>query len=182
MADVISRMIQGNTFFRMHGDIARRNEAAANGQHPYAIVISCSDSRVIPEEIFHAGIGDLFVIRVAGNVLGSHALASIEYAAEHLGCKEIIVLGHTGCGAIYAALSGEAEGLIADLTAEIRLAIGDETAPLQACEKNIRYGIERIRAAFSNQPEMSGIVVRGAVYEIETGIVRWLQPDIHQCS
>lgn len=181
MTDVISKLTQGNTFFRMHGDIARRNETAANGQHPYAIVISCSDSRVIPENIFHVGIGELFVIRIAGNVLGSHALASVEYAAEHLGCKEIIVLGHTGCGAVHAALSGEAEGLIADLTDEIRLAIGNETDPLQACEKNVRYGIERIRTVFSDHPGMLEIVVRGAVYEIETGVVRWMQPDIHRC-
>jgi carbonic anhydrase len=182
MKDVISKLTQGNTFFRMYGDIAKRNETAANGQHPYAIVISCSDSRVIPEVIFHAGIGELFVIRIAGNVLGSHALASVEYAVEHLGCKEIVVLGHTSCGAVHAALSGEAEGLTADLIAEIRIAIGDETDPLQACEKNVRYGTERIRSFFSNHPGMKGIVVRGAVYEIETGIVRWMQTDINRCS
>ena len=73
--------------------------SAAEGQKPYAIVISCSDSRVIPEAIFSAGIGDLFVIRVVGNVLDNHQLGSIEYAAEHLGVKLIVMLGHTGCGA-----------------------------------------------------------------------------------
>lgn len=174
MLDVISKLTSGNLFFRLHGDIAKRNETAANGQHPYAIVICCSDSRVIPEDIFHAGIGELFVIRIAGNVLGSHALASVEYAAEHLGCKEIIVLGHTNCGAVCAALSGEAEGFIADLTAEIHRAIGNETDPVLACEKNVRYAAERIRTVFSDHPGMQGIRVHGAVYEIGTGIVRWM--------
>ena len=87
------------------GDISKalRLQTAEQGQHPYAIVITCSDSRVIPESIFSAGIGDLFVIRVAGNVLDNHQLGSIEYAAEHLGTKLIVMLGHTRCGAARSA-------------------------------------------------------------------------------
>ena len=76
-----------------------------NGQHPYAIIITCSDSRVIPESIFSAGLGDLFVIRVAGNVIDDHQLGSIEYAADHLGSPLIVVLGHTFCGAVDAAIN-----------------------------------------------------------------------------
>ncbi|MDE6273568.1 MAG: carbonic anhydrase, partial [Clostridiales bacterium] len=79
------------------GDISpeKRAETSINGQNPYAVVVSCSDSRVIPECIFSAGIGELFVVRVAGNVIDQHALGSIEYAVEHLGCRLIVVLGHT---------------------------------------------------------------------------------------
>lgn len=174
MTDIIRKLIDGNTHYRAHGDAVRRIETAKHGQHPYAVVICCADSRVIPEQIFHAGIGDLFVIRIAGNVIGSHALGSIEYAAAHLGCREIIVLGHTGCGAVSAALSGEAERIIGELTAPIRQAIGQETDPLLACEKNVLSGAERIRNTFSEYPELQDINVRGAVYEIETGAVRWL--------
>ena len=174
MTDPVQKLNDGNAYFRAYGDAARRIETARNGQHPYSIVICCSDSRVVPEQIFHAGIGDLFVIRVAGNVLGSHALGSIEYAAAHLGCREIVILGHTGCGAVGAALSGEAEGLIASLTDEIRLAIGEETDPVLACEKNVRYGLGKIREVFSDHPEMQEVSIRGAIYEIETGAVRWL--------
>ena len=174
MTEVIRKLIDGNTYYRAHGDSVRRIETARCGQYPYAIVICCSDSRVIPEQIFHAGIGELFVIRIAGNVIGSHALGSIEYAAAHLGCREIIVLGHTGCGAINAALSGETEGMIAKLTASIRQAVGAETDPLLASEKNVLYGTELIRNAFSEYPELQNINVRGAVYELETGAVRWL--------
>ena len=80
-----------------------RTLTSKNGQKPYAVIIACSDSRVIPEFIFSAGIGDLFVIRVAGNVIDNHQLGSIEYAVEHLGCRLVVVLGHTLCGAVGAS-------------------------------------------------------------------------------
>ncbi|MBQ9188141.1 MAG: carbonic anhydrase, partial [Clostridia bacterium] len=102
----------GNRYYLEAADPALRLKTAEHGQHPYAIVVCCSDSRVIPEQIFHAAIGDLFVIRVAGNVLDNHQLGSIEYAAGHLHCRHILVLGHTGCGAVAAALSGEGDGFI----------------------------------------------------------------------
>ena len=104
--DIRTRLISGNRTYIESEDQDCRLEAAEHGQHPCAIVIACSDSRVIPEQIFSAGIGDLFVIRVAGNVLDNHQMGSIEYAAAHLGCKSILLLGHTGCGALFAALSG----------------------------------------------------------------------------
>jgi carbonic anhydrase len=86
-----------------HRDAERRRELASV-QKPFAIVLSCSDSRVPPELIFDQGLGDLFTIRVAGNVLGSAQVASIEYAVEHLGAKLILVMGHESCGAVNAAL------------------------------------------------------------------------------
>lgn len=97
-----------------------------NGQKPYAVIVSCSDSRVIPECIFSAGIGDLFVIRVAGNVIDKYQLGSIEYAAEHLCCKLVVVLGHTQCGAVGAA-KGKCGGFVGFITDEIRRAVGTET-------------------------------------------------------
>ena len=74
---------------------AKRTDTLVNGQKPYAIIITCSDSRVIPENIFMTGIGELFVIRIAGNVIDEHQLGSIEYAASHLGAPLIVVMGHT---------------------------------------------------------------------------------------
>ena len=78
------------------GDVSPkiRHKTCTEGQEPYAIVITCSDSRVIPESVFSAGIGELFVIRVAGNVMDKHQLGSVEYAADHLGCNLVVVLGH----------------------------------------------------------------------------------------
>jgi carbonic anhydrase len=81
-----------------------RKELAEKGQRPYAIIVTCADSRVPPEHIFNAGLGDLFVIRTAGNVVGEYERASVEYAVAHLGTRLVVVMGHTHCGAVNAAL------------------------------------------------------------------------------
>ena len=167
-------LFEGNRNHAANGDGAKRKRLAKEGQSPYAIVICCSDSRVIPEQIFSADMGDLFVIRVAGNVLDRHPLGSIEYAAEHLGCRYILMLGHTGCGAIAAAVSGHAEGFVSAVTDEIRKAIGMELDPDTACRQNVRYGTDRIRAAFQEKPWFSETEVAGAVYDIGSGTVEWL--------
>ena len=97
-----SRFISGQTL-HPHQDNDRR-ELVAKGQSPFAIVLTCADSRLSPEIVFDQGLGDLFVIRVAGNVVDKFTLASIEYAAEHLGSQLLVVLGHERCGAVKAAL------------------------------------------------------------------------------
>ena len=152
----------------------RRKQTAENGQDPYAIVICCSDSRVIPEQIFGASIGDLFVIRVAGNVLDDHALGSVEYAAAHLGVKLVLMMGHTNCGAVGAALEGGAEGFIRSITDDIREAIGDEKDPVRASELNVLHGVKRLKDAFGEHHEMQDVEIAGAMYDIRTGEVRWL--------
>ena len=173
--DIRERLISGNQKYMLTGNEALRLDTAENGQHPYAIVIACSDSRVIPEEIFSAGIGELFVIRVAGNVLDNHQLGSIEYAAAHLGCKMILLLGHTGCGAVSAALSGHHDGFITYIVEDILDAIGEERDPGLAVELNVLHGVERIKREFTDHPEMPDVEVVGAVYDIRNGEVRWLE-------
>ena len=148
---------------------------AKNGQEPYAIIISCSDSRVIPERIFHAAIGDLFTIRVAGNVIDDHQLGSIEYAAGHLGTKLILVLGHTGCGAVAAAIHHDPDGFIKYITDDIKAAIGDETDDYRAAVLNVKHSIRHIEDSLEIQKdEEQGLVVAGAVYRIEDGVVEFL--------
>ena len=171
---VQDKLIMGNRHYIATGDRVLREDTAENGQHPYAIVICCSDSRVIPEQIFSASIGDLFVIRVAGNVLDKHQMGSIEYAAVHLGCRLILLLGHTRCGAVEAALSGHADGFISYITDDILEAVGEERNPDLACRLNVRHGVERIRADFAEHPEMPDVEIRGAVYNIWSGEVEWL--------
>lgn len=156
------------------GDIcsARREETLKNGQHPYAIIITCSDSRVIPESIFSAGIGDLFVIRVAGNVIDDHQLGSIEYAASHLGVKLIVVLGHDHCGAVDAAMNHDPDGYIKFITDEIKKAIGDETDEYNACCLNVRHSVEMIESSLEiHKEEEHGLRVIGAIYHLSTGKV-----------
>ena len=173
------RLERGNLRWRQRQDeqTALRLQTAREGQEPYAIVVACSDSRVIPEQLFDTGLGELFVFRVAGNVLDKHQLGSIEYAAGHLHCRLILVLGHTGCGAVGAALHGGGEGFIRYITDEILLAVGEERDPLRACEKNVLHGVELLRRDFAAHPEIpdEDLEIRGAVYDIETGEVRWLE-------
>ena len=107
----LARLCEGNKRFvaaaATHPDetVARRNELVS-GQHPFAVVLTCADSRVSPEILFDQGLGDLFVIRNAGNLLDDHVIASIEYAVEHLHTTLVVVLGHTKCGAVTAAAAG----------------------------------------------------------------------------
>ena len=174
MKRLVEKLNDGNRQYLQTTDKNLLHETASNGQHPYAIVICCSDSRVIPEQIFSASIGDLFVIRVAGNVLDNHQLGSIEYAAAHLGCRLIIMLGHTHCGAVDAALCGHTDGYVSYITEDIIEAIGNEKNPVKAAELNVLHGVKRIRDEFAEHPEIEGIDVRGALYDIESGSVKWL--------
>ena len=163
--DSRDRLAAGNRRFVEAGDAARRIETAQKGQHPYAIVVCCSDSRVIPEQIFQAGIGELFVIRVAGNVLDKHQLGSIEYAAGHLHCSHIVVLGHTGCGAVRAALTGGGDGFISFITDEIRAAIGAERDEDRACCLNVEHAVDRLKQAFDEHPAVYTYALSGLKFE-----------------
>lgn len=153
------------------GDIspAVRKDTCENGQHPYAIVVTCSDSRVIPESIFSAGIGELFTIRVAGNVMDDNQLGSVEYAADHLGCNLVVVLGHTHCGAVGAAIGGGAGGFIKSITDEIMAAIGDEKDDYKASCLNVENSVKKIQEKI----QISGLKAMGAVYHIEDGHVEF---------
>ncbi len=127
--EAMKRLIYGNRRF-VNGETQHPNQSAeyrlalAKGQRPYAVVVACSDSRVCPEIIFDQGLGDLFVVRVAGNTIGNVELGSIEYAVEHLGATLILVVGHEKCGAVGAAIQGgEPHGHIGDVTAPIKPAV-----------------------------------------------------------
>lgn len=159
------------------GDIslASRLRTCREGQHPYAMIVTCSDSRVIPESIFSAGIGDLFVIRVAGNVIDDHQLGSIEYAAGHLGCRLVLVLGHDHCGAVDAAINHDPDGYIKFITDEIKLAIGEETDDYRACCLNVRHSVAMIESSLEIlDEEKHGLKVVGALYHLEDGRVEFL--------
>ncbi len=179
-AEALERLKTGNKAYitaeRGIGDISadRRADTLENGQRPYAAIVSCSDSRVIPESIFGAGIGDLFVIRVAGNVIDSHQLGSIEYAAEHLGIKLIVVLGHDHCGAVDAAINHDPDGYVKFITDEIRIAIGEETDDYKACCLNVRRSVELIESSLEiRREEEHGLKVVGALYRLEDGRVEF---------
>ena len=160
------------------GDVspAIRKKTCDEGQFPYAIVITCSDSRVIPEAVFSAGIGEIFTIRVAGNVMDNHQLGSVQYAAEHLGTRLVVVLGHTHCGAVGAAMgSGEPEEYVKTLTDEIKKARGGEKDELTACRKNVERSVSIIKDRLGYKGGADDAVnTIGAIYDIESGKVEFL--------
>jgi len=167
-----------------HETIERQRELAS-GQSPHAEILSCADSRVPPELIFDQGLGDLFIIRVAGNVVSDTELGSLEYGAEHLHVPLLVVLGHQHCGAVTAAVEGgEAEGHIAALVNLLRPAVektrgmpGDHVE--NAVKANVEMVVKQLRAS---TPILAKLVsegklkVVGAVYSLDTGKVTWL-PD-----
>jgi carbonic anhydrase len=167
-----------------HETLDRRRQLVT-GQHPHAEILSCSDSRVPPEIVFDQGLGDLFIVRVAGNVASDTELGSLEYGAEHLHVPLIVVLGHESCGAVTAAVQGgPPEGHIAALIDLIKPAVektrglsGDPVA--NAVRMNVDIVVKQLR---SSTPLLSELVAQhkvrivGAVYSIETGSVTWL-PD-----
>lgn len=180
--EALERLQKGNQRFldalRPSGDISPelRRDTCENGQHPYAIVIACSDSRVVPEHIFDAGIGELFVIRIAGNVIDAHQLGSIEYAAQHLGCRLILVMGHTHCGAVEAAICHNPDGYIRFITDEIRAAIGGEKDEEKASRLNVRHSVSIIESSLviHQEEETHRLCVRGALYHPASGRVEFL--------
>lgn len=113
--EIIERLEAGNMNF-VNNKLASKNnnsdrrEVLVNGQNPIAIILSCADSRVVPELIFDTGLGELFVVRVAGNVANTSSIASMEYAVAHLGTSVLVVLGHESCGAVTAAVGGGDNG------------------------------------------------------------------------
>lgn len=179
-AEALQKLKDGNKRYLQAdtnpGDVSPqiRQKTCDEGQAPYAIVITCSDSRVIPESIFAAGIGELFVIRVAGNVMDNHQLGSVEYAADHLGCKLVVVLGHEHCGAVGAALQGNPGGFIQYVTDEIHRAIGEEKDEYRACCLNVKRAVELIREKLGMEDKEDGVKVCGAFYHIGSGEVEYL--------
>lgn len=181
-AQARQHLVDGNKAFmdgdENLGDITheRRALTAKDGQTPYAVVVTCGDSRVPPEHIFSAGIGDLFVIRNAGHVVGPVELGSIEYAMEHLLCKLVVVLGHKGCGAVAASVSGGATGNVKEITNAICEGIGDEKDCSKAEILNIEHSVRKIEdsSLISHFIRDHGLEVQGAIYDIADGKVTFL--------
>ena len=164
------KLIEGNEQFLSTFENKELLKELANGQHPSAAVICCSDSRVIPEIIFSKTFGDLFVIRTAGNVINEGELASVEYAIHHLHVSLVVVLGHTHCGAVHAAIKKE-KGLYLDpVLNRIQRNISSETDERKASELNALKEVLFIKDKF---PTFDG-EVSAMIYDIETGKVEAL--------
>ena len=158
---------------------AARRAETAQAQHPFAIIVACADSRSAPELVFDQNLGDLFVIRTAGNLVDDHALGSIEYAVAHAGARLIVVLGHTRCGAVTAALeSDHAPGHIQSLVRDIQPAVkavkgkpGDALAA--AITENARQVAAQIKAKAALDDLAKEVRIVFAIYDLDTGKIEW---------
>ena len=178
-----------NTPLNAHKDTERLQELV-QGQSPRAVIVCCSDSRVPPEIVFDQGLGDLFVVRTAGNVIGDYELGSVEYAAAVLQTKLIVVLGHSSCGAVNATIahSSKGESVPGHITSIVEaigqgaefkktLASEPEDLKLSAVEANVIDGVKQLRncAPILNDLYQSGTIqIVGAVYHIESGEVKYM--------
>ncbi len=192
-AEALARLKDGNARFvggrgRFHTLQADVLADLARGQQPYATILGCSDSRVPPELVFDAGFGDLFVIRVAGNVLGSAIAGTLQYAKAHLHTPLFVVLGHGGCGAVKAAIGSKFHGAehrsrIATLLESIVPALDglDPGLPPEqlldaAVEANVRLTLRRLLESpeATARGMQAGVELVGAVYDLDTRRVRFL--------
>jgi carbonic anhydrase len=164
---------------------AKRRAELAKSQHPFAIILSCSDSRVPPELVFDEGLGDLFIVRVAGNVLNTEGLGSIEYGVEVLGARLIVVLGHSSCGAVDAAMKtvaakGKAPGHIQSLVTAIKPVVDSmPKADLETMTKaNAKHVVDALRSStpiLKARVDSGDVQVIGGYYTLDTGAVTFLE-------
>lgn len=183
--EALKELKEGNEEFISGNTAELRADLAENGQAPYAVVITCSDSRVAPEVLFNTTMGELFTIRTAGNVVDEFEIGSVEYGVEHLGAPLIVVMGHSNCGAVSAAVSGEAEGFIQDIIDEITPSVTeakktetDESAiAAQAENLNIQNTIQKLRTStiISHLESEGDVKIIGAKYDIKDGSVEFLE-------
>ncbi len=166
------------------GQTAERRAELTKNQHPFATIVSCSDSRVPPEIVFDQGLGDLFIVRVAGNVINDEGLGSIEYSVDHLGTRLILVLGHQSCGAVKAAretiaAKGKAPGHIESLVAAIKPAVeatakDDLDTTVKANVKNVVQALRSSTPILKAKVDSGDIRVIGGYYSLDTGAVTFL--------
>jgi carbonic anhydrase len=196
--DALKRLREGNSRFvkgALDPDTLRyetRRKQLREHQEPFAVIVGCSDSRVPVEIVFDQGLGDLFVVRIAGNIVSNTQLGSIEFAAGNLGARLVVVLGHTNCGAMDAALQAVRRGtlpasdnlrLMVDKirpSAERALAIGGDSSHAELVDlvgrENVRCTVEAIRSTpgiISELAEGGELMVVGAEYSLATGAVEF---------
>jgi carbonic anhydrase len=192
--EALERLLEGNRRFVAGvrdeaASLTRRADLVA-GQEPFAIILGCSDSRVPAELVFDQGLGDLFVIRVAGNIVAPSQIGSVEFAAEQFHTRLVVILGHSQCGAVTATLEelrhpsdsahsrnlrsivGRIQPAVQGLLAELA---GDEHALLrEACRANVRASANQLRHGSEIIEKLcaeDGLLIVGAEYSLETGVV-----------
>jgi carbonic anhydrase len=175
---------------KVNRNLLQQVNETSDGQHPFAVIISCMDSRTSPELIFDQGLGDVFSIRIAGNVINEDILGSAEFGCKAVGSKVILVLGHTNCGAIKGAVDNVELGHLHFITHKIKRCLpalksshpGLEREALcsEVMKENVHQGIRDLKHSSSILAEMvyqNEIRIVGGIYDISTGIVEFIEDD-----
>jgi carbonic anhydrase len=189
--EALEKLKSGNDRF-VHGnlrsvDFKSKRLKLADKQEPFAIILTCSDSRIPPELVFDQTLGDIFVVRVAGNIVDSAGLGSIEYAAEHLGSRLIVVLGHESCGAVKAALGSgtqppNIQSIVNKIAPAVALARSEQLPESQLLNRAIEINVREQMHAITDRSDLlremaknKSLVVVGAEYQLGQGKVEWLE-------
>ncbi|TXK49680.1 carbonic anhydrase [Pontibacter qinzhouensis] len=190
-------LIEGNKRFvsnlKLNRNLLQQVNETSQGQHPLAIILSCIDSRTSAELIFDQGLGDIFSVRIAGNIVNEDILGSMEFACKVAGAKLIVVLGHSNCGAIKGACDDVELGNLTGLIGKIKSSMqgmeyqGDRTAANsefveQVAERNVHHMMKEIqrKSSILNQMIQSGEVgIAGGMYDVETGVVEFYEDSLH---
>jgi carbonic anhydrase len=194
--EAFQRLIEGNERFlsgktRWDRVTVASIATLASGQQPFATILGCSDSRVPPELVFDAGLGELFVVRVAGNVMSGEVAGSLQYAGAHLHTPLFLVMGHDGCGAVAAALDTRRRGVshlsrigilvdsILPALDGIDVKLPDTELLSLAVERNVRWTLRQIAESPEGQARIreGRVKLMGGIYELATGRVHWLTGD-----
>ncbi len=175
----LEKLIEGNKKY-IEGNLSQKDikgmrDGVVNGQKPFVTIVTCSDSRVVPEYIFDAGIGELFIVRAAGNILDKAIIGSVEYGVGHLHTQLLVILGHSKCGAVTAACSNHQEGNCIDyIMKKIKPAVKEEDVE-GSIEENIRCVMKEIKRKSKTVKTLvkeGKLKIVGMKYSLETGEVR----------
>lgn len=183
--NILERLKEGNQRFvsdKLDGKLqnSERRNHLTSGQEPYAIILSCADSRVVPELVFDTGLGELFVVRVAGNIANTDSIASIEYAVAHCKSKLIVVLGHQSCGAVMAAMSGGDNGynlnhLLAQITPAVEGCASDNVDEVvKTNASHVAKNLMERSAIIKDFVDRQEVKIVSGFYNLETGKVDFL--------
>ena len=189
-AEALKLLLDGNQRF-VAGKLEHPNQTperraeVAKGQHPFAAVLACSDSRTPPEIIFDRGLGDIFTVRVAGNVADKVVIESLDYSVKHLGVRVVMVLGHRRCGAVIAAVEGHegtADQDVGPMLSELRPAVAEsKSMPGDPVENAVRENVILVMKNLASSEELSAMVksgdlkIVGGIYDLDTGTIEMLK-------
>ena len=195
--EALALLMEGNERFSNNQteqkDLRKLVDLTQHAQHPFAAILSCSDSRAPTEFIFDQALGDIFSVRLAGNIASNKAIGSLEFACKYLGSKLVVVLGHSGCGAVQAACDGYKGGHIGEITDLIKPAVERELTEVdnrassnkaflaKVCELNVDVQIRQILLASPTLQELLAkkqIGLVGGVYDLVTAKVKFIENDL----